>query len=630
MAKLQIFIFLNICFFYSLYNYTLTLELLDSIYNYSCELYLDYQRARLSFFSKFKLAYVINSEIMNIMIFLSLFFYFFNTFCLSVSTFFFGVRGVYIVSILSIFITWVVQIFYFNYIVVEGNSYFLNLDFMGVLFSNVEFNFSLKIDLINFSFLFLTTSIGLCAIIYSLTYFKNEPNSDRFIIFLNWFILSMSLLVLSDNAILLFLGWELIGLTSFLLINFWTVRRGTLKSAIKAFTFNKLSDVFLLFFIIIFAQLTNTASISVWLSYLFLIDYKFTYDLFSASIFLILASSIKSAQIIGHLWLPDSMEAPIPASALIHSATLVSAGVYLLLKFNFLLFLTNTIFFVAFLGSITAFYGAVVSAAQTDCKKLLAYSTISHCGFLFITVCFNDLSLTIIYLYLHGFFKALTFFCVGNLVKVAKGYQDTRRMGQLNLLLPVESFLLVFCCLNLSALPFTVGYFYKHLMHLFLIDYPFVVVFFPFLFFGMLASIIYAFRLIFYSLFDINKGYDVVYESYFKSNINSPHHSNSTFLGIFSIATLAVFSVFISKLYLEFFTNYSNFVVFFESISTKISFSENFFTSGYMLFFYSFFLVLGFILLKIECRGEFSHFKKNYFWLYIFIFVFFIALFLSL
>lgn len=164
------------------------------------------------------------------------------------------------------------------------------------------------------------------------------------------------------------------------------------------------------------------------------------------------------------------MEAPIPASALIHSATLVSAGVYLLLKFSWIIKCSNLLPFVLFLGALTALYGALVSAAQTDCKKLLAYSTISHCGFLFITIGLGNTFLTITYLYLHGFFKALTFFCVGNLVKVCRGYQDTRKMGQLFLVLPVESILLVICAINLGALPFTVGYFYKSLLQATLVN----------------------------------------------------------------------------------------------------------------------------------------------------------------
>ena len=145
---------------------------------------------------------------------------------------------------------------------------------------------------------------------------------------------------------------------------------------------------------------------------------------------MLLAASIKSAQVIGHLWLPDSMEAPVPASALIHSATLVSAGVFLVLRLYPLFeqswsFYTITPLF----GAITAAYGGLVAAYQTDVKRLLAYSTISHCGFLMLLTTFGSVEHTLAYLYIHGFFKAMAFLCVGNVIRFAKNYQDLRRMG---------------------------------------------------------------------------------------------------------------------------------------------------------------------------------------------------------
>jgi NADH:ubiquinone oxidoreductase subunit 5 (subunit L)/multisubunit Na+/H+ antiporter MnhA subunit len=154
------------------------------------------------------------------------------------------------------------------------------------------------------------------------------------------------------------------------------------------------------------------------------------------------------------------MEAPVPASALIHSATLVSAGVYLLLKFfNIFLFLNYT-FLITVVGALTCAYGGIISASQTDMKKLLAYSTMSHCGFLYITISFGYFFLTIIYLFLHGIFKAATFYCVGSFVRVYKT-QDIRLMGAGHIILPVDSILLLICAVNLGGLPFTIGYIYK-------------------------------------------------------------------------------------------------------------------------------------------------------------------------
>jgi len=159
------------------------------------------------------------------------------------------------------------------------------------------------------------------------------------------------------------------------------------------------------------------------------------------------------------------MEAPVPASALIHSATLVSAGIFLILRFHTLFELSwfaNLLFI--FLGSFTAFYGGFCAIFQSDIKKLLAYSTISHCGFLFLTVSTHIYEYTIIYLYIHGLFKAASFLCVGNVIRFSSGYQDFRRMGNLTKYLPFEFFSLLICLLNLSGVPFSLGFFSKHIL----------------------------------------------------------------------------------------------------------------------------------------------------------------------
>ena len=154
------------------------------------------------------------------------------------------------------------------------------------------------------------------------------------------------------------------------------------------------------------------------------------------------------------------MEAPVPASALIHSATLVSAGIFLLLRFQELIFVSNLNNFLITLGFITAAYGGCVAASQTDVKKLLAYSTMSHCGFLFSTVGLFDFYITILYLFLHGFFKASTFYCVGSFVRLYKT-QDTRLMGSGQHFFFGDSILLILCAANLCGLPLTIGAIYK-------------------------------------------------------------------------------------------------------------------------------------------------------------------------
>lgn len=563
------------------------------------------------------------------LIFISFLFYFINILVLSFITYYFGVHGVFVVSGVSILVFWLCQFYFFDLFFSESITISAYFEFLNYTVGTAVFSFALKIDFISYCFLFLTTSIGLCAVIYSLSYFKNEPHTDRFILLLNWFIISMALLVTADNVLLLFLGWELIGLTSFLLINFWTLRRNTLKAAMKAFTFNKVSDIALLVFIITISHQTGSLSLSDWLNYFSMND-AYTSTTTLPLIFLIVAASIKSAQIVGHLWLPDSMEAPIPASALIHSATLVSAGVYLLLRFDWLIKGCGLSTVLMFLGAITALYGAVVSAAQTDCKKLLAYSTISHCGFLFVAVGIGNLYLTVTYLYLHGFFKALTFFCVGNLVKVSRGYQDSRKMGQLALVLPVESILLVVCAINLGALPLTVGYFYKSLLQAVLVNTKIVLILLPLLLIAMLSSVIYVFRLVFYTLFDIQKGNNTAFDQYFDFNYNDEEYSNTTTFGTLFVFLLLALSMYVYSFYLLFFDNFAVYTLctdldYLESIQVI---KQNNFT--YFYYFYIFFAVVTILIMTVECRREFSYLKKFTFFYYFFLFIAFLQLILYL
>lgn len=157
------------------------------------------------------------------------------------------------------------------------------------------------------------------------------------------------------------------------------------------------------------------------------------------------------------------MEAPVPASALIHSATLVSAGVFLIIRFYPILDLSFYFKIVAALvGALTAFVGGVSAVFQTDLKKILAYSTISHCGFLIFLCSFGQFKLVIVYLFVHGFFKAISFLCVGNIIRFSKNYQDLRRMGSLFKYLPAEFFFLIFSLLNLSGLPFFLVFIQRH------------------------------------------------------------------------------------------------------------------------------------------------------------------------
>ena len=369
----------------------------------------------------------------------------------------------------------------------------------------IELNFSFCVDSLSLSFALLVSVIGTATNIYTLNYFRGEGDESRFLFWLNSFVLSMITLVFSGNFFTIFLGWELIGLSSFFLINFWHTRRGVVKSSFKAMTFNLVSDILLLSSFVSFFLVSKTSNCGIFLNLLILESIPKSSLLWFGTMTLVGCASIKSVQIVGHLWLPDSMEAPVPASSLIHSATLVSAGIYLLCRFNVLLVTCGCVPILITIGSITAAYGGVVAAAQTDMKKLLAYSTMSHCGFLWILASCGNLWITITYLYLHGLFKAATFYCAGSFIR-NYNTQDTRWMGSGAKFLRLDSFLLIFCGANLAGLPFSIGVLYKLYFFKLILLWSISWWQIGLMFIGLASSLVYYYRLTNYAIFDFYKG----------------------------------------------------------------------------------------------------------------------------
>lgn len=485
-----------------------------------------------------------------------IFFYFGSLFFFTViiSWFFFsylGLYGIFKLNFITLFLFWVSLLLTAESIFVGQKTYVIKLCSWVFLSTNFRLDYYFLIDTISFSFMLLTTTIAFFVFIYAFSYFRYEPLVDRFLLFILSFVISMIFLVTSGNTIMLFLGWELIGFTSFCLINFWTTKAATLKSAFKAFTFNKVSDFFMFMFLVSTFSVYYTFDIlsinqQVY-KYEFLVIYIFGTPvnfLEFVSLMLIGAAFIKSAQFGGHAWLPDSMEAPVPASSLIHSATLVSAGVYLILRFNFIFDVTQySKFIIPVIGSLTAAYGGVCAAAQSDIKKTLAYSTISHCGFLMV-LCSTEMNeFTILYLYVHGFFKAGVFMCVGNVLRITRGYQDTRRMGGLLKYLPFEYFCSIIGVLNLAGLPFTFGFFIKHLLLISLDTHIYIYYFVMFhSLIGAFSGLFYSYRIINYTFGDFKKGQKILYTNLNRVNYNSALYTNSSLA-----ATMSIFFLFLSS-----------------------------------------------------------------------------------
>jgi NADH:ubiquinone oxidoreductase subunit 5 (subunit L)/multisubunit Na+/H+ antiporter MnhA subunit len=249
------------------------------------------------------------------------------------------------------------------------------------------------------------------------------------------------------------------------------------------------------------------------------------------------------------------MEAPVPASALIHSATLVSAGIYLILRLNKLFevsYMSHVILLV--IGSTTAFYGGFVSMFQSDVKRVLAYSTISHCGFLMTTLGLGIYEYTIIYLYVHGFFKAATFLNIGNVIRFSGNIQDFKKMGLYSKYLPFEAYATFVCLLNLGGLPLTMGFFIKHLVLIGMDGETFISLYvFINCFLGALTGLFYSSRLYFNIFLDKKKSRKANYYSTNRKNLKSTYYSNSSYAGILSILLLIILAYYIIIVMIFFF-----------------------------------------------------------------------------
>jgi len=459
----------------------------------------------------------------------------------------FGLYGSYMLTLPVLFCAWLCIFLVWLWVLFTGEFFFLNGPKWFMLPGILTVTFDILIDKLSITYVMLILSIGLCVLLYTFSYFRYEPHVERLFLFINLFMISMCILVVGGNLFVIFLGWELIGLTSFFLINFWSTRIGTLKAAFKAFVFNKVSDLGLLLFII-FSLITTGESNVLILNSLFINFVDVHVQIFGISIsyieifffFLTVSAFIKSAQFGFHIWLPDSMEAPVPASALIHSATLVSAGVFLFLRFSHLVELSTLILNCCVLiSSLTAAFGGVSACFQSDVKRILAYSTISHCGFLIFLACLGNLEVTLLYLCVHGFFKALVFMCVGNVIRFARNYQDFRYMGGFASYLPVETFLMLIGLLNLAGLPFSFGFVIKHYTLLSMFGVTNILVKINLLV-GMFSSLIYSYRIYYYVFFDTKKAKKSIYFAASKHTLRSSMYSNTTIAGSLSIILLLI------------------------------------------------------------------------------------------
>jgi NADH-quinone oxidoreductase subunit L len=341
--------------------------------------------------------------------------------------------------------------------------------FSFISFGDLHSEWMLRIDALTAVMLVVVTTISSLVHIYSIGYMEEDPYKPRFFSYLSFFTFAMLMLVTADNLVQLFFGWEGVGLASYLLIGFWYHKPEANAAAIKAFIVNRVGDfgfalgIFAVFYLTgaidfdaIFAQAPTLAG----KSFHFL---SWNVDALTAVCLLLFMGAMgKSAQFLLHTWLPDAMEGPTPVSALIHAATMVTAGVFMVARLSPLFSLSpGASGFVTFIGATTAMFAATVGLVQNDIKRIVAYSTCSQLGYMFVAMGVGAYSVGMFHLFTHAFFKALLFLGSGSVIIAMHHEQDTRNMGGLWRKLPFTYATMVIGTLALTGFPFTAGYFSK-------------------------------------------------------------------------------------------------------------------------------------------------------------------------
>ena len=334
---------------------------------------------------------------------------------------------------------------------------------------NLDVNWSIKVDALSSVMLVVVTLGSALVHIYSIGYMSRDPHKPRFMAYLSLFTFAMLTLVTSDNFLQLFFGWEGVGLCSYFLIGFWFKKDAANAAAIKAFVVNRVGDfgfalgIFLIFYIFgtvnyneVFEQIPQIVN-----KELLFIGIKVkAIDLIC--ILLFIGAMGKSAQIILHTWLPDAMEGPTPVSALIHAATMVTAGVFLVVRCSPIFeYSPLTLNIITIIGMTTAFFAATIALVQTDIKKIIAYSTCSQLGYMFFAAGVGAYNVAMFHLFTHAFFKALLFLCSGSVIHSFKDEQDINQMGAVYKKLPYTWILMIIGTLALTGFPFLSGFYSK-------------------------------------------------------------------------------------------------------------------------------------------------------------------------
>ena len=381
-----------------------------------------------------------------------------------------GRAGAHWVTIIGVAVAWLLSMVTYKHIVIDGATPFNGAVYTWMVSDGIRFEIGFLIDELTAMMMTVVSFVSLMVHIYTIGYMRDDPGYQRFFSYIALFTFSMLMLVMSNNFLQLFFGWEAVGLVSYLLIGFWFKRESAIYANLKAFLVNRVGD---------FGFLLGIAGV---LMYFGSLDYATvfasaekvngqTIEIFGGHawsaitvicILLFIGAMGKSAQVPLHVWLPDSMEGPTPISALIHAATMVTAGIFMVARMSPLFELSETALTVVMvIGGVTALFMGFLGVVQNDIKRVIAYSTLSQLGYMTVALGSSAYALGIFHLMTHAFFKALLFLGAGSVIIAMHHEQDIRKMGGLRKYMPVTYICMLVGSLALIGFPGFSGYYSK-------------------------------------------------------------------------------------------------------------------------------------------------------------------------
>ena len=464
---------------------------------------------------------------------------------------FFNRKQIGLFTSFCIFLSFFISLFAFYEVGLNSSSCTILL-FSWIKVDLLDLSFNFLFDSLTVSMLVVVTFISLLVHIYSIEYMREDPHQIRFFSYISIFTFFMIILVTAGNLIQLFIGWEGVGLCSYLLINFWYNRIDANKSSIMAMITNKIGDLCLLIAFAIVFYIYKSFDFGIIFSYHLINSLYGNLDInliFFICLFFILGAVGKSAQLGLHVWLPEAMEGPTPVSSLIHAATMVTAGIFLLIRCSFLFDLVPSIYLIIlFFGSLTTFLGSSIGLFQHDIKKIIAYSTCSQLGYMFLSCGLLGYTNSIFHLINHAFFKALLFLSAGLIIYCFSHEQDYRKMGSLIFFFPFAYISILIGSLSLIGFPFLSGFYSKEkiiqlFFNLFYLKFDSYILlnwfffFYFFAFFSIICTTLYSIKLLFFVFFGRYNG--------FKFNLfNIQYGSFYLLIPLFILIYFSIFSGF--------------------------------------------------------------------------------------